>query len=196
VSGWTLADVRRAVASATGQAVELPGHGRAAILVPVLEAPTGPALLFTVRAAALARHAGQVSFPGGRVESGESVVAAALREAYEEVGLVVDADDVFGVLDDRTSPFALVATPVLARVRWPVELRLDPGEVAEAFTLSLASLRAAPVVRETRVHEGVVRELHRYEVDGRCVWGLTGNVVKDLLDRLEAAAPRSSSASC
>jgi hypothetical protein len=73
------------------------------------------------------------------------------------------------------------------------ELRLDLGEVAEAFTLSLSSLRAAPVVRETRVHEGVVRVLHRYEVDGRCVWGLTGNVVKDLLDRLGAAAPPSSS---
>jgi 8-oxo-dGTP pyrophosphatase MutT (NUDIX family) len=196
VSAWTVADVQRAVASATGRAVELPGHGRAAILVPVLDAPAGPALLFTVRAAALARHAGQVSFPGGRVEAGESVVAAALREAYEEVGLVVDPDDVFGVLDDRTSPFALVATPVVARVRWPAELRLDLGEVAEVFTLSLARLRAAPEVRETRVHEGVLRELHRYDVDGRCVWGLTGNVVKDLLDRLEAAAPPSSSAPC
>jgi hypothetical protein len=103
--------------------------------------------------------------------------------------LVVDPDDVFGVLDDRTSPFALVATPVVARVRWPADLRLDLGEVAEAFTLSLASLRAAPMVRETRVHEGVLRDLHRFDVEGRCVWGLTGNVVKDLLDRLEAAAP-------
>jgi 8-oxo-dGTP pyrophosphatase MutT (NUDIX family) len=187
VRGWDVADVRRAVGSTSGRSLELPGHGRAAVLVPVLDRPDGPALLFTVRAAALARHAGQVSFPGGRVEPGETVVEAAVREAYEEVGLVVDRADVFGVLDDHASPFALVATPVVARVAWPVELRIHAGEVAEAFVLSLASLRAAPVVRETRLHEGGVRELYRYDVDGRSVWGLTGNVVKDLLDRLVRA---------
>jgi 8-oxo-dGTP pyrophosphatase MutT (NUDIX family) len=187
VSGWDVADVRQAVTSTSGRSLELPGHGRAAVLVPVLDHPDGPALLFTVRSAALARHAGQVSFPGGRVEAGETVVEAAVREAYEEVGLVVDPADVFGVLDDRPSPFGLVATPVVARVAWPVALRLDAGEVAEAFVLSLASLWAAPAVCETRLREGVVRELYRYDVDGRCVWGLTGNVVKDLLDRLERA---------
>ena len=184
MSGWTVADVRRAVESGAGRSLELPGHGRAAVLVPVIDAPEGPALLFTVRAAGLVRHAGQVAFPGGRVEPGETLVAAALREAEEEVGLVVDPADVFGLLDDRRSPFALVATPVVARVAWPTELRPQPGEVAEVFTLPLVTLAAAPVVRETRLHEGVARELHRYEVAGRCVWGLTGNVVKDLLDRL------------
>ena len=192
MSGWDVANVRRAVMTTTGRSLELPGHGRAAVLVPVLDRPDGPALLFTVRSSALARHAGQVSFPGGRVEPGETVVEAALREAHEEVGLVVDPADVFGVLDDRTSPFALVATPVVARVAWPVELRLDAGEVAEAFTLTLARLRVTPAARETRLHEGVVRDLFRYDVDGRCVWGLTGNVVKDLLDRLaRAEAPAS-----
>lgn len=184
---WTVADVRRAVAGASGRALELPGHGRAAVLVPVLDAPDGPELLFTVRAAGLSRHAGQVAFPGGRLEPGETLVAAALREAEEEVGLVVDPADVFGVLDDRPSPFGLVATPVVARVAWPAVVRIDVGEVAEVFTLPLAGLAATVVVRETRLHEGVVRELHRYDIADRCVWGLTGNVVKDLLDRLERA---------
>ncbi len=63
MTGWQVADVARALA-APGRGLDLPGHGRAAILVPVLDAPEGPSLLFTVRASGLLRHAGQVSFPG------------------------------------------------------------------------------------------------------------------------------------
>lgn len=184
MSSWTVDHVRRALAAPIARGLDLPGHARAAVLVPVLDAPEGPLLLFTVRAAGLSRHAGQVSFPGGRVEPGEDAVAAALREAHEEVGLEVDRADVFGLLDDRASPFGLVATPVVARVSWPVDLRLDPGEVAEVFTVPLVLLAATPVQCETRTHEGGTRLLHRYLVVGRDVWGLTGNIVKDLLDRL------------
>ena len=184
MSSWTVDDVRRALAEPVARGLDLPGHGRAAVLVPMLDAPEGPALLFTVRSAGLSRHAGQIAFPGGRVEPGEDAIAAALREAHEEVGLRVDPGDVFGLLDDRASPFGLVATPVVARVTWPADLRVDPGEVAEVFTVPLALLAATPVVRETRVHEGGTRVLHRYLVVGRDVWGLTGNIVKDLLDRL------------
>ena len=181
---WTVDDVRRALAESAARGLDLPGHGRAAVLVPVLDDPGGPALLFTVRAAGLSRHAGQIAFPGGRVEAGEDAIAAALREAHEEVGLNVDRGDVFGLLDDRASPFGLVATPVVARVAWPVDLRVDAGEVAEVFTVPLALLAETQVLRETRSHEGGTRVLHRYLVVGRDVWGLTGNIVKDLLDRL------------
>ena len=190
MNGWRIADVARALA-VPGRGLELDGHGRAAVLVPVLEAPGGLELLFTVRAAGLARHAGQVAFPGGRLEPGEDVVAAALREAEEEVGLVVAAGDVLGILDDRPSPFGLVATPVVARVTWPAPLRLDPGEVAGAFTLPLAELAACPPTLEERLHEGLLRRLYRYRIGAHEVWGLTGNVVHDLLERLtrrEAAA--------
>jgi len=183
VSGWRIADVAQAMA-APGQRLELAGHGRAAILVPVLEAPTGLELLFTVRAAGLTRHAGQVAFPGGRLEPGEDVVAAALREAHEEVGLAVAPDAVLGTLDDRPSPFGLVATPVVARVAWPAPLRLDPGEVAGAFTLPLVELAACRPALEERLLDGVVRQLYRYRIGAHEVWGLTGNVVRDLLDRL------------
>lgn len=183
MSGWRIADVARAV-GAPSRRLDLVGHGRAAILVPVLEAPAGLELLFTIRAAGLARHAGQIAFPGGRLEPGEDVVDAALREADEEVGLAVAPADVLGFLDDRPSPFGLVATPVVARVAWPASLRLDPGEVAGAFTLPLAELAACRPTLEERLHEGVVRQLYRYRVRGHEVWGLTGNVVRDLLDRL------------
>ena len=183
MNGWRIADVARAVA-APGRRLELAGHGRAAVLVPVLETPDGLELLFTVRAAGLARHAGQVAFPGGRLEPGEDVVAAALREADEEVGLAVSANDVLGILDDHPSPFGLVATPVVARVAWPAPLRLDPGEVAGAFTLPLTELAACRPTLEERLLDGVVRHLYRYRIGVHEVWGLTGNVVRDLLDRL------------
>jgi 8-oxo-dGTP pyrophosphatase MutT (NUDIX family) len=187
VSRLQVADVARALA-APGRGLDLVGHGRAAVLVPLLDAPDGLELLFTVRASGLARHAGQVAFPGGRLEAGEDVVAAALREAEEEVGLLVEATDVLGLLDDRPSPYALIATPVVARVAWPAPLRLDPGEVAEAFTLPLAALAATRPLLEEREHEGRVRSMARYRVAEREVWGLTGSVVKDLLDRLTALA--------
>ncbi|MDF1523224.1 MAG: CoA pyrophosphatase, partial [Trueperaceae bacterium] len=83
-------DVVRALA-APGRGLDLVGHGRAAVLVPLLDGPDGLELLFTVRASGLARHAGQVAFPGGRLEAGEDVVATAIREAEEEVGLRVEA---------------------------------------------------------------------------------------------------------
>lgn len=180
---WRIEEVARAL-ELPGRGLELEGHARAAVLVPVLELDGGLELLFTVRAAGLARHAGQVAFPGGRLEDGEDAIDAALREAAEEVGLLVEREAVLGVLDDRPSPFGLVATPVVARVRWPAVLDLDEGEVAGVFTLSLDALAATAPTLETRTYLGVVRELHRYRLAEREVWGLTGNVVKDLLDRL------------
>jgi hypothetical protein len=75
-------------------------------------------------------------------------------------------------------------------VAWPADLHLDPGEVADVFTVPLALLAATPVQREARSHEGGTRVLHRYLVMDRDVWGLTGNVVKDFLDRLARMSGR------
>ena len=184
----TTAFVRRALAARPPRPLDLTGYARAAVLVPLLDGPAGLELLFTVRASGLTRHAGQIAFPGGRLEPGEDAVAAALREAFEEVGLRADPADVLGVLDDRPSPYALVATPIVARVPWPAPLRLDPGEVAEAFTLPLAALQATPVRREWRERDGRRFEVVHYDVADRCVWGLTGFVVHDLLERLAELA--------
>lgn len=186
MSDWGLGDVRRAMALRPSRRLQLPSHRPAAVLVPLLHSPDGISLLFTVRAPGLRRHGGQVSFPGGRLDEGETVVEAALREAEEEVGLRVTPEQVLGTLDDRSSPYGLVATPVVAELPWPSALRLQDQEVAEVFTLPLATLAATePLLLEVEF-EGTVRLLHRYLVADRDIWGLTGNVVKDLLDRLVA----------
>lgn len=164
------------------------GFGRAAVLVLLLEGSDGVHLLFTVRAAGLRRHAGQISFPGGRIEAGEGVVAAAIRETYEEVGIRVPKAQVLGFLDNRVSPTGLIATPVVARLTLPIATLPDPVEVAEVFTLPLAALQATtPAVRSVE-HQGGNRQLLEYRVDSRVVWGLTGMVVHDLLARLRLAS--------
>ena len=178
----------RAVACRSARRLELTGHGRAAILVPLLDTHEGPSLLFTVRASHLRRHAGEIAFPGGRVDLGETELEAALREAREEVGLEVGPDAVCGRLDDHPSPFGLIATPYVARIAWPAPLALQASEVVETFVVPLASLQGVTPTVERRETRWGPRLLHGYEVGGRRIWGLTGNVVKDLLDRLAEAA--------
>jgi 8-oxo-dGTP pyrophosphatase MutT (NUDIX family) len=181
-------DIRSVLRGATRDRLDWQGFGRAAVLVPVLDAPDGPALLFTVRSDDVPHHPGQVAFPGGRLAQGEDVVSAALRETYEEVGLVVDRDDVLGELDDHPSPAGLIATPVVARVDWPASLELQRSEVAATFVVSVATLARTPVRWEDRVTRGIARRLHWYDVGEHSIWGLTGNVMHDLLGRLAGRA--------
>jgi len=166
-------------------AMEIPGFRRAAVLVPLLEAPGGLELLFTVRASSLANHAGQIAFPGGGMEQGEALVEAALRETEEEVGLRVPVEAVLGILSDHPSPAGYVATPVVARISWPQPLALNPVEVADTFTTPLRDLAAIEPRSEVRQLRDYRRRIYSYPWQGRDIWGFTGNVVKNLLDVLE-----------
>lgn len=160
----------------------IPGFRPASVLVPLLDGPDGLELLFTVRASRLRSHGGEVSFPGGRVEPGESHVEAALRETQEEVGLAVAPEQVIGRLSDHPSPARYVAVPVVAVVPWPQELDLNPGEVAEAFTVPVAELAATePGTREASLLQ-YRRLLYSYPWGDHVIWGFTGNVVRELLE--------------
>ncbi len=165
--------------------MEIPGFRRAAVLVPLLEGPEGLELLFTVRSSSLSNHAGQIAFPGGRMEDGEALVEAALRETEEEVGLRVPAEAVLGVLSDHPSPAGYVATPVVARIPWPQPLVVNPREVADVFTAPLNALAAIEPRTEVRQLRQYRRRIYTYPWQGREIWGFTGNVVKNLLDVLE-----------
>jgi 8-oxo-dGTP pyrophosphatase MutT (NUDIX family) len=115
----------------------------AAVLVPLINREAGISVLFTQRTAHLSDHAGQISFPGGRVEPDDAdAAAAALREAQEEVGLAAEHVDVIGQLPTYTTITNFVVTPVVALVQPRFALRLDPFEVAEAFEVPLAFLMA------------------------------------------------------
>ncbi len=176
--------VRARLAARAPKDMQIPGFRRAAVLVPILLGATGPELLLTVRASNLRSHAGQIAFPGGRLETGEDEVTAAIRETREEVGLVVRPEDVVGRLSDHPSPAGYVATPLVAVLDWPQALETDPNEVAEAFTVPLADLAA--ITPSSRVGELLKyrRRIYSYPWRGRNIWGFTGNVVRDLLTAL------------
>ncbi|MFA5593650.1 MAG: CoA pyrophosphatase [Trueperaceae bacterium] len=170
------------LAAATPRKLQIDGFRRASVLVPLLYGPDGVEVLFTVRAARLKSHAGEIAFPGGRLDPGETHVEAALRETEEEVGLSVTPDQVLGRLSDHPSPAGYVATPYVAQVPWPQELTLNPGEVDAVFTVPLAELLA--IEPQTRVAElaRYRRLLYSYPWGEYLIWGFTGNVVRDLLE--------------
>lgn len=134
--------IREALAARAPVPLEVPGFRRAAVLVALLDRPGGPTLVFTRRSEHVPSHKGEISFPGGAREAGEDALAAALREADEEVGLPRDAAAPLGVLDDLPSVAGYVVTPVVAAVRAPpAAFRPDAFEVHEPFELPLAALR-------------------------------------------------------
>lgn len=177
----TAPDVRARLAGLTPRRFSIEGFRRAAVLVPLLEGPDGLELLLTVRAGHLRSHAGQIAFPGGRLEPGEDDLAAALRETREEVGLAVRPEEVLGRLSDHPSPAGYVATPLVAVVPWPRRLTPDPSEVAEAFTVPIADLRAITPTHRIGQLEAYRRKIYSYSWHGRDIWGFTGNVIRELL---------------
>ena len=177
--------LRKGLDAQTHEPLEFPGFRQAAVLVPLLHAHDGLHLLFTVRSSGLSNHAGQIAFPGGRLESGESVADAARRETLEETGLDVAETALLGRLHDQPSPARYLVTPLVGVAPWPQPLTLNRGEVADTFTVPLAELLSVSPRQEERQLEGQRRVLHFYAhgqgADERLIWGLTGNIVADFL---------------
>ena len=158
----------------------------AAVLVPIIDRPSAPTLLLTTRAGHMRRHAGQVSFPGGRLEEGDAdAVAAALRETREEIGIEAGHINVLGFLPDQVVLTGYRVTPVVALVRPGFALRRDDSEVAEIFEMPLARI-ADPdgfqdVNRQLYGVDVTLRELH---FEGRIIWGATGAMLQALHEAL------------
>jgi 8-oxo-dGTP pyrophosphatase MutT (NUDIX family) len=162
--------------------LEWQGFRKAAVLVPILKTAIGFELLFTVRSSQLSSHAGEISFPGGRLDEGESIDDAARREAFEEIGLTVTSEHILGYLDDVPSPAKYIVTPVVAVLEKPLDFILSQAEVEEIFTADLSKLAGLEPKSEERILQGHRRVIHFYTYQERVIWGLTGNVVKNLLD--------------
>lgn len=154
----------------------------AAVLVPIIDEPSGARLLLTQRAGHLRQHAGQVSFPGGRVEAGDDgALGAALREAREEIGIDPRYVEPLGYLPGQLVLTGFAITPVVARVRPGYTLSIDSTEVADVFTLPLSLVAAEASFRIVpRTVRGVELRLRELAWQGRVVWGATAAMLHNL----------------
>jgi 8-oxo-dGTP pyrophosphatase MutT (NUDIX family) len=178
---------RRLLTAEAAAAMEARGTTDAAVLLALYGWPEAPGLIFTERRADLRRHAGEISFPGGRPDDGDADLAAtALREAEEEIALDPAAVELAGALP----PTATFVTgyrihPFVGLVADPAELGLEPNpaEVETVLTYSLAALRERYEMRRL-VRRGVPIHTPTYEVEGQLIWGATARILGDLLERL------------
>jgi len=157
----------------------------AAVLVAITDRPE-PGLILTQRSARLRKHAGQVAFPGGRVDDHDpDEIAGALREAQEEIGLLPDLVDIIGTSDRYHTFTGFDIVPVLGVIPPDLPLLPQEAEVAELFELPLAyALNPANRIRKSMEFQGIER--HYYEIfwEGRRIWGITAAILANLSRRL------------
>jgi len=157
----------------------------AAVLIAITDRPQ-PGVLLTVRREHMRTHAGQIAFPGGRVEGDEEPVAAALREANEEIMLDPSSVDLVGAIEPYRTVTGFVVTPVIGVVPSDLPLKPHEHEVAELFEAPLDYLLdPANLRRQSALLQG--RERHYYEIvwNGRRIWGATAAMIVNLSRRLQ-----------
>jgi len=162
----------------------LPDGAPAGVLVPVLEGPE-PSVFFTVRADSLRNHGGEISFPGGRAHPEDAdLMATALRETQEELGLAPESVEIIGCLPFvHTRVTGFVVVPYVGLLSERPEFVPNPHEIAEVLEVPLAALLAAEEEREWEF-DAERYQTYQYAHGAHTVWGATARIVKDLLDRL------------
>jgi 8-oxo-dGTP pyrophosphatase MutT (NUDIX family) len=157
----------------------------AAVLIAITDRAE-PGVILTVRREHLRTHAGQIAFPGGRIDDGEDALTAALREADEELGLPPDDVDLVGAIEDYRTVTGYIVTPVIGVIPPGLPLYPHEHEVADWFEGPLAHLLdPANQHRKSALFQG--RERHYYEImwDGRRIWGATAAMIVNLSRRLQ-----------
>jgi 8-oxo-dGTP pyrophosphatase MutT (NUDIX family) len=178
-------ELRRLLLS-PAEAEELEAHGRteAAVLVPMHGWPDNPGLVFTERRPELSRHAGEVSFPGGRRDEGEELLETALREAEEEIGLSRERVEIAGALP----PIGTFVTnykvhPFVGLIEEGLRFEPNPAEVESVLVASLDDL-AAGFEKRRLVRRGVPIKTDTYTIADNMIWGATARILGELFERL------------
>jgi 8-oxo-dGTP pyrophosphatase MutT (NUDIX family) len=163
--------------------VEFPAGRQSAVLIALFPGEQGAEVVLTRRSQTLNSHKGEISFPGGRLDPGETPIQAALREAHEEVALDPSLVTVVGELDQiATMVSRSLIVPIVGTLAERPELRASAGEVDRILTAPLVDLLDAEVYREERWGQAPLdRAIHFFELDDETVWGATGRIMVQLL---------------
>jgi 8-oxo-dGTP pyrophosphatase MutT (NUDIX family) len=180
-----LDDLRSALLTpGEAEAMDAPGRTEAAVLIPIFGWPERPGAVFTERRADLRRHAGEICFPGGRRDPGESLLETALREAHEETGLDPSRVEVVGALPPvGTFITSYKVHPFVGLVPERLALRPNPDEVEAVLHFRLEELREGFAMRRL-VRRGVPIRTPTHLVGEHMIWGATARIVGQLLERL------------
>jgi 8-oxo-dGTP pyrophosphatase MutT (NUDIX family) len=159
-----------------------PGDRLAAVLAPLVERPE-PALVFTLRSSVLSRHAGEISFPGGLQDPGESLAETALREAHEEIGLDPALPHLLGALPPvHTTVSGILVVPFVGALGELPLFTPSDREIEEVLVFSVARLAEVEAEVEYELAGGRTWRGWVYELAGATVWGATGRMLHDLLE--------------
>jgi 8-oxo-dGTP pyrophosphatase MutT (NUDIX family) len=157
----------------------------AAVLAPIVPRPEGLTVLLTLRAPHLRSHSGQVAFPGGKIDAGETPGETALREAREEIGLDPSLVEPLGWLDPYLTGTGFRVTALVALIDPAFAPTLNPDEVADAFETPFAFLMDAANHRlEERQWRGRTRKFYAMPYGERYIWGVTAGILRNLYERL------------
>ncbi len=181
--------IERALADRPRRVVEREGLIPAAVLLLLVDR-ADPHILFAKRTEGVSHHKGQISFPGGIVETWDgSRLETALREAHEEIGLPPEAVEVIGTLDDtETRATRFVITPFIGLVRQPVRYTPDGEEIERILEVPLAALLDPANFREEMLErDGHTQPVYFYDYGGETIWGATARILKQFLDVLKEA---------
>jgi 8-oxo-dGTP pyrophosphatase MutT (NUDIX family) len=155
-----------------------------AVLIPIIMRDV-PSVLLTTRTAQLKSHAGQIAFPGGKLDANETPLAAALREAQEEVGLDERFVEPIGYLDGYLTITAYMIAPVVALVHEGFTLQPAKEEVDDVFEVPLSFLMDVKnCERHSRDWQGVTRHYNAYPWQDRYIWGATAGIIRNMAERM------------
>jgi 8-oxo-dGTP pyrophosphatase MutT (NUDIX family) len=190
----SLAELERAAPKGSGddapgarppELSELAQSRPAAVLLPIVERPGGLSVLLTLRASDLRAHSGQVAFPGGKIDAGETPREAALREAREEIGLEDRFVEPLGWLDPYLTGTGFRVAPLVTLVDPSFALRVNTAEVDEVFETPFAFLMDPANHRlEERDWQGRRRKYYAIPYQGRYIWGATAGILRNLYEKL------------